>query len=579
MLGRSIASLGRLRQITTVVARHGLDHYLERRRQRGRGKRRGKRLDESVDPGDRSPEMDGTEAAARRFRAILEDLGPTFIKFGQVLSTRPDILPPGFAETLASLQDNCPAMPRGDAELAVREGLGRPIDDLFREFDHEPIASASIAQVHRAVTHDGDEVAVKIQRPGIRARILKDLDLLAYLARLVEAIVEESGLVAPQDIVEQFESVLLGELDFEREAAMLRLFHANLEGKDRAYVVPRVYDELSSRTVLSMEFVRGANMTDLGPEYDKKKVVENLFSASFDQLFVDGVFHGDPHPGNAFVLPDNRLVLLDFGCVGQVSFATRETLVALVVSITTRDAETVARLLYRVGVPSERVSLTRLRDACASLFDSYLRDTTTLANVEASALLRDLFDLAARFGIRLPSEYALMARASVTTEGVIRKLDPDLAVLEAIGPYMKRLIEEQFTFTEVGDSAVKSIIRARGVLRELPLMASQILMDLETGKLQIQVDSPKFDSLARSIDALGVTVFMGLTACGLITGSFFLLARYEVELWGLPVVPIAALCLASILSGATFGRYFFAPRFRKFSVSRWLNERRRRQQM
>lgn len=575
MLGRSFASLGRLRQITAVVARHGLDHYLERRRQKGRGKRR----DGKTEPGERSAEGDETEAAARRFRSILEDLGPTFIKFGQVLSTRPDILPPGFAEVLASLQDDCPAMPKGDAELAVRQGLGRSIDDLYREFDHEPIASASIAQVHRAVTHDGDEVAVKIQRPGIRARIINDLDLLAYLARLIEAIVEESGLVAPQDIVEQFESVLLGELDFEREASMLRLFYANLEGKDRAYVVPKVYDDLSSRTVLTMEFVRGANMTCLGPEYDKKKVVENLFSASFEQLFVDGLFHGDPHPGNAFVLPDNRLVLIDFGCVGQVSFATRETLVALVMSIATRDAETVARLLYRVGVPTKRVSLTRLRDACASLFDTYLRDTTTLANVKASALLRDLFDLTARFGIRLPSEYALMARASVTTEGVIRRLDPDLEVLKTIGPYMQRLIEEQFTFPEVGDSAVKSVIRARGLLRELPLMASQILMDLETGKLQIQVDSPKFDSLARSVDALGVTVFMGLTACGLITGSFFLLAQYEYELWGLPVVPIAGLYLASILFGAAFGRYFFAPRFRKFSVGRWLNERRRRQQM
>jgi ubiquinone biosynthesis protein len=498
------------------------------------------------------------------------------MKFGQVLSTRQDLLPPGFAEVLRDLQDNCPAMPRGDAERAVREGLGKSVDELFAQFDHEPIASASIAQVHHAVTHGGDEVAVKIQRLGIRRSILRDLDLLAYLAAIVDALIEESGMVTPRDIVDEFEYALLGELDFEREAAMMRRFYANLEGTDRPYVIPRVYDDLSSRTVLTMEVLRGASMTALGPEYDKRKIAENVISLSFEQLFLDGLFHADPHPGNAFVLEDGRLALLDFGCVGEVSFAMRETIVGMVVSITTRDADNVARLLYRIGIPDKRISLHRLRDDCASLFDRYLRDTTTLANVEASALLSELFQLAARYGIRIPREYALMARASVTVEGVLRQLDPDLEVLKTAGPYIKRLIEEQFTIPEIGDNAVKSLLRTRGLMRELPLMASQILMDLENGKVQVQVDSPKLDSLARSIDALGVTVFTGLLAGGLVTGSFFLLSSYEVELWGLPIVPIIGFYFASILFGAALGRYFFAPRIRKFSVRRWLRERRRR---
>ena len=562
-----LGSIGRFRHIAAVVARHGLGHLLDRQRARSKAKA-------GDAPEEVEPEIGG--AAARRFRAILEDLGPTFIKFGQVLSTRADLLPPGFAETLSTLQDDCPPMPQADVEQALRCGLGKPITELFRELDIKPVASASIAQVHRAVTHGGDEVAVKIQRLGVRERILDDLDFLRYLAQLVETIVEESGVVTPRDIVDEFESAFLAELDFEREAQMIRRFRANLEGKERTYIVPKVYDELSSRTVLTMEFVRGRRVTSLEPMHDPKKIATNMVHAAFEQMFVDGLFHADPHPGNLWVLDDNRLALLDFGCVGQISYAMRETLVVMAISIGMRDADTVSRLLYRIGIPDQRVSLFKLRDACASLFDQYLHDQTTLAHVEAAELLKELFDLAARFRVRIPSEYALIARASVVVEGLIRKLDPDLEMLKTAGPYIHKLIQEQLTVPDIQDNALKNLVRARGFLRDLPTTAAQILMDLENGKLQIQFENPRLETIARNIDALGVTLFMGLIAGGLVVGSFSLLGRYEFLWMGVPVLPAVGLVAAAILLGGALGRYVLAPRIRKISVGRWLQGRRRR---
>jgi ubiquinone biosynthesis protein len=581
VLGSPLSSLGRLRQITAVVARHGLSHYFEGRRRRRKNKRAGaagERADKPDASGTGGPSDAGASeipATALRFRAMLEELGPTFIKFGQVLSTRPDLLPAGFAEALRGLQDDCPALPPQEALRAVEDGLGRPVSELFREFDATPIASASVAQVHRAVLPSGDEVAVKVRRPGIRDSVLRDLDLLRYLARLAEAIIEESGLVTPHSIVEELEAAFLSELDFEHEARNMRRFAANLAGKQRSYTVPKVYDQLSSRSVLTMEFVHGERLSSLGPDRDRKKIAANIVSASFDQLFVDGLFHADPHPGNAFILADDRIALIDFGLVGELSYAMRETLMVLVIGVATRDADMVARLLYRVGVPDERVSLYQLRDACASLLGSYLRDRSAVAHMEATRLLSDLLVLAARFHVRIPSEYTIIARAGATVEGIIRQLDPELEVLETARPYLRRLVEEQFTMPSLGEGAMKNLVRLRSFLRDLPLSATQILMDLETGKLQIQVSSREIETIARNINALGVATFAGLVASGLVTGSLFILARYELLVHGWPIIPIVGLYLASVLFGVALGWYFLAPRVHKLSLTRALSRRRR----
>lgn len=561
-MGRTLKNLGRLREITAVVARHGLGHYL--------AQRRGRRT--TLEQETLAQEL---PTSARRFRNVLEELGTTFIKFGQVLSTRTDLLPPGFAEALTDLQDQCAPMPWEDVRNMVQQGLGAPIEALFAEFDSSPVASASIAQVHRAVTQQGHAVAVKIQRPNIRQKIESDIDLLTLLAQLADTIIHESGFVTPRAIIEEFENALLAELNFRQEAQMLQRFKQNAEGKARTYVVPNVYPELSCDTVLTMEFMHGRRIHEIRSSTDRADVVNNITQAAFDQLFMDGLFHADPHPGNCLILPDNRLALIDFGSVGQISYAMRETLVVLVLSITMNDADAVARLLYRVGMPEHRISLHQLRDACASLFADRLGDRRKIAHADTAELLGELFDMAARFRIRIPSEYALVARASMTVEGIVRQLDPELEILDRAKPMMRQLIEEQFKIPNISAETIRNLMRARDIVRELPITLSQILMDLENGKLRIEVENHQLAVIARNIDTLGLSIFTGLIASGLITGSFFILAKYDVMLWGLPIVPTLGLYAASMLFGAVLGRHFLAPRLRKISLARWLRARRR----
>lgn len=572
-MGRTWASLGRLRQISAVVVRHGLGHFMDHRRRKHSS---GAQAAHTAGDEAAAEAPPPSEVAAQRFRNVLEELGPTFIKFGQILSTRGDLLPPGFAEALANLQDSCQPLALPLIEAQVQASLGRPIAELFAEFEEKPLASASIAQVHRAKTHQGDVVAVKVQRPGIREKIEQDLDLLHFLAQLCESIIAESGMVTPRAVVDEFEQALLQELDFAREARMLTQFAAHAAEAHRTYVVPQVYSELSHRHVLTMAYFEGKPLGDVAPGFEGQRVAKLMVRACFDQLFIDGMFHADPHPGNCLVLPDGRLGLLDLGAVGHISFAMRETLVVLVLSIGTRDADAIARLLYRVGIPKARVNLHSLRDACASLLNERLKDRQTFIQSDAAGILQALFALAAQFGVRIPSEYALIGRAAMTVEGTLRRIDPEFTVIDEAKPMLRELLEKQFTLNDLGQGALRNLIRARDVARELPMAVSQIVMDLETGKLRLQIENDALSAIARNIDTLGVVVFMGLVAGALVAGALVMLAFSPKAFVHGPLIPILALYLASMLFGTALGRYLLAPRLRKFSVSKFFKGRRGR---
>ncbi len=553
MFHQTASRLSRIKQITAVLVRHRLNHFTEKR--------------EAKASGAAKPDM---SRVGRRFRAALEELGPTFVKFGQIMSTRPDLLPPKFTAELVGLQDDVAPMPEKMAISVIEKSLGRSIDDVFSEFDRKPIASASIAQVHRARTRDGREVAVKVQRPNARAAIIQDLDLLGILARLLDRVVEASGIITTKAIVGEFEIALLRELDFHREAQMIARFRKQAEGQNY-YVVPDVYLELCSSDVIVMEFMRGSRIDALKPHHNRRKIAQNIISGAFHQIFIHGLFHADPHPGNSFILDDNRLVLIDFGSVGEISYAMRETLAVLVLAIGTRDADAAARLLYRIGTTDARVSLHHLRDACAGLFDQFFRDTSKISEINATDLLAELLDLAARFKIRIASEYMLVSRAGATLEGVIRQLDPEIPILELAKPLVHGLLEERFALGEFGDTALRNMLRARDLLKEMPTALSQVMMDLESGRLQIRAEIPHIEKLRRSIDAMGLTVFAGLVACGLITGSLFLLSNVKAEVWGIPVVPIVCLWLASLIFGVVLGRQVLAPRLPRISMAKILD--------
>ncbi|MBU8894653.1 AarF/ABC1/UbiB kinase family protein [Corallococcus sp. H22C18031201] len=559
-----LQDLNRVRQITVIAARHGFGEMAERA---GLWRMLGRKEKVEV-----SPEAQRA-STARRFRMLLADLGPTFIKLGQVLSTRADLLPAEYVEELSTLQDHVEPIPLAEVHAQIRGSLGKDASELFAQIDPTPLAAASIAQVHRAVTLEGEEVVVKVQRPGIAAQIDSDLGVLRSLARLLEAVVEETGVYTPSGIVDEFDRAIHEELDFVNEATNVRAFLEN--HRERPYLkIPRVYSELSSRTVLTLEFIRGVKVNPAQlSDAVRKQLAQNIVEASFRQLFDDGLFHGDPHPGNILLMEDHRLALLDFGVVGRLTRPMQETLVMLCLAVALKDSDSVARILYRVGVPDARANLVGFRNDIEGILGQHL--PTTLGQVDARTLLRDLLDLAVKYRIRIPKEYALLSRASISTEGMLRGLYPELNILEVALPYAKELLAGRYDPTQLQGGLMRTLLRFQSLAQDLPTQLSQILLDLESGKFSVNVRAEQFDKLNENLRSAAVIAFLGLCACGFIVGAFIAFAPRPPMYGNVPVLGVVGIAFAAALFGAAITWYLFGGRLGKVSVSRWLTKKHR----
>ena len=559
MFERAFQDLNRLRQIAAAVARHGFGAYLARTR-----------LKDVL--GRDAPAVDGVPlpAAGRdmaaRFRTLLGELGPTFTKLGQLLSTRPDLLPAEWVDELETLQDDCPPVPLGEIRKEIERGLGRPVETLFAALEERPLASASIAQVHLATTHAGERVVVKVQRPRIREQIEADLALLYYLAQLLEAVIEETGVYTPTGIIEEFDRTVHEELDFGNEARNAREMAA--AAKDREIlVIPRVHAELSCDTILTLDFVEGTKVSEVAPGsgLDQEQIARNIIEAAFRQLFEDGLFHGDPHPGNILALPGNRIALLDFGLVGRLSRAQQEALVTLIVAVALRDPDSVARVINRIGVPDAHTPIAEFRDDIRRILDRYVG--LKLDEIRTATLLRDFLDLAVRHRIRIPKEYAVLAKASITIEGIIRKLYPRLDILEVGLPYAKELLLARFNPSDASSTLMKSLLKLQGLAEDVPSQLTQILVDLEGGKFRVNVHSDDLDRVGTHVRAIGFMLLLGVMAAGLTVGGLVVLA-----VGGRDWLGGAALALAFALAAGA-GLYHVATlRMRKISVRRFFRK-------
>lgn len=556
-------NLARLREISAIVARHGFGQFFEKARIFERLGFRPK----VVEPSQRL-------STPARFKQLLVELGPTFVKLGQVLSSRPDILPPEWVRELSTLQDQVPELPVDEIRRVVEEGLGKPVAELFQSIDVEPLASASIAQVHGARTLDGIDVVVKVQRPGIGESIRADLDLLYYFAQFLEKVVEETGVYTPTGIVEEFERSLTQELDFLNEAANVRQFHRNNEGRETV-VIPRVFETLTCRTVLTLERLHGDKITSLDPaRFDRKVVATNLINAVFEHLFVDGLFHGDPHPGNVFVLDGNRIGLVDFGLVGRMSRHMQETLVVLCLAVALRDPDTVARLLYKVGVPDRRIDLAQFRADIAVILDRYM--PLQLQDIKSASVVGDLLELALRYRIKVPKEYAILSKAAITAEGVVRELYPEMDIAAMAMPHAKRLLYDRMSPDSGSGMGLRTLLQAQGLLSELPLQLSQILMDLEGGRFTVTMKNEDVAQLVQAVRWLGIVVFSGLTASALIIGAFSMLAaQTDLRVLGVPVLAVAALLLVPLLFSGAFFWTLLSGRVHKISLRRLFGGKRK----
>ena len=545
---QAVKDLQRLREITSVVARHGFGELLDR-----------SRIWEALGRREKAARLDPAAqraSTARRFRDTLAEL--------------------------STLQDRAAPMPL-DLVLSLIDqglcGLGPNARTQFERIDPEPLASASIAQVHCARLKpapgqaEGERVVVKVQRPGIEQQIRSDTDLLFYLARFLEGVIEETGIYTPTGIVTEFRNAMLTELDFENEARNIAEFARNHQG--RPYVaIPSLHANLSSRTVLTMGELVGVKMSDVLREpgrWDCKLLARQILDASFHQLFTDGLFHGDPHPGNVLVLEGNRLGLLDFGLVGRMHKGMQESIILLVLAISLKDPDTVARLLYKAGIPDQRIDLHRFRADIGDLLDNYLG--IKLSEIDSGTLLTDLVDLALKYKIKIPKEYAVLSKAAATTEGLLRVLDPDLDVVEAALPYAKQLLFERYNPTSMSGGLLRLLLQLQGFLQDTPQQLSQILMDLEGGKFSVHVRNEELQKVNGSLKALGIVVFMSTVASALIVGAFTLVGRSPPEQGGgttWPLPALVGLAVAAMLFGAVLTWTLLSGRLRKLSVRRWM---------
>jgi ubiquinone biosynthesis protein len=558
VLREAFQDLNRVRQIAQIAARHGFADVLERS---GVWRLLGRK--ETVEISAEAQRA----STAKRFCALLNDLGPTFVKLGQILSTRADLLPSEYIDELSTLQDHVPPFPVEQLRAEIERSFGKRVDELFRSIDATPLAAASIAQVHRAETLEGERVVVKVQRPGISQQIRADLSVLHYLARLLEAVVEETGLYTPTGIVEEFDRAIHEELDFEREANNVEAFVAT--HRDRPFVrIPKVYRALSNSTVLTLELLDGVKISQVDlAQHDRQKLARQLIETSFRMLFQDGLFHADPHPGNILVLAGDVLGLLDFGLVGRLTKAMQQTIITLCVAVALKDSDSVARLLYRVGTPDARANLMAFRDDIEQIIGRYLPGT--LGEVKVKNLVSDLFDLSVKYRIRIPKEYALLARAGISVEGIIRTLYPDLVISQLALPYARELLTGGLEPGQLQGGLMKTLFRIQGLANELPVQLTQILLDLEAGKFTTNVRSDQLERMNASIRGLGLVAILGFCACGFIVGGFLSFAQTPWVVRGVPVLGVLGLVAAAGLFGAAFSWYAFGG-LRKLSLRRML---------
>lgn len=479
LLGIAARDIERLTRVTGILVRHGFGALAGRA------------------DGDAAP----AASHAERFARLLADLGPTFIKLGQVLSIRRDLLPAEYITALESLQDNAPEVPFAAVREVVEAGLGRSLPEVFPVFDERPLGTASIAQTHRATAADGTPLVVKVQRPGIERILRGDLNILYIAARALESAIDEMQLAAVSEVIAEFERGLLRELDFASELENLETARRLLDPV-RALVVPAPHREYSCRTVLAMEFFPGASLRTLTPHSDAaKRVVEELVHAAVKQVFVDGFFHGDPHPGNVLVDGDGRICLIDFGLTGRLDQSQRDDLVTLIFALILGDDASIARVLLRMGTPTQRVNIAELRAEVAHLRTTYLT-VASIEDVDSGGFVEAFAAAANDFRIKLAPEYAVLVKATATLEGIVRTWHPHVDLVGIARPTAERLVAARWGPTRLLANAMGGATEVSSLLRSLPAQLEQILQDAEQGSLQVRAVSPGLDDLPQRIHQL-----------------------------------------------------------------------------
>lgn len=522
-----VNDIKRFRHIATVLVKYGFGHIIEKIGVTDN-------YIAKIILRTKNSDKEKLTFASRLYHVIVE-LGPTFVKFGQILSTRDDLLPEDVIHELKKLQDNIPPFPFAEVKTIIETELDNKTEEIFEELHETAVASASIGQVHYGVLKTGEKVVVKVQRPGIREIIKCDIDIIQLFARAIDKRVPEASTYHLVELINEFERTIIRELDFNYEAHNIERFEKNFEELRSEVIIPQVFREYSSKRVIVMEYIDGVKVTEyqrLGG--DPIKISSIGLKAIFKMVFEDGFFHSDPHPGNIFITKDGKVAFLDLGQVAKLSDFLKEQVTFLIVAVSKEDRESVADCLYNLAIKEGRVNITSFRMDIDNALDSFYGKS--LQHIEFGLIIHDLIHVARKYRMLIPSNLLLMAKSLLTIERVAKALNPNLDMINELEPMVSKLIWRRWSPERLSKDVFRSVAHFSTFLHEFPIHLNEILRDVREGELRINIKDDNALKHARVTEILGYRISFSLIISALIIGSsfMFLSDKFQSLLFVLP---------------------------------------------
>jgi ubiquinone biosynthesis protein len=543
-INRNIRSLKRYRQVLGVLIKYGfghiveqlnIDYYIEL----------GKRI---VSLGTASRELERLTQAAR-VRLVLEELGPTFIKLGQLLSTRSDIVPSDILEELKKLQDRIPPVPGVEIMAQIHRELGYPVEELFEQFEETPLATASIAQVHRGILKSGEHIVCKVRRPGIEEVIETDLDIMMGLAYLIEKHLPGGDVYDPVSLVKEFRRTIYRELDFSREGRTTDRFATNFADDDTVHI-PEVFWDYTGKTVITLEYISGIKISQLeeleAAGLDLKTIARNGADNFLRQVFIHGLFHADPHPGNLHVLADNTICIFDFGMVGRLDDDLKLHLTELLLCVLRRDVDRLVMQLLYSGDLHDESNLKNLKRDLTEFIDDYY--DILLQDLKVGKLLIDFIDILTEYKIKFPANLMLLSRALFVMEGLGKQLDPNFNMVEQLKPFAEQIITERYSPTNIAKDAAKTLQSYQALGKSLPKDIKEFINRINRNKFKIDLEHRGFERLINDLDKSTNRISFSMIISALIVGSSLIMQIDKGPmLFGFPILGLLGYSVAGFL--------------------------------
>lgn len=543
VVGRTYRNLNRYRQILAVLFKYGFGDLIELLK-----------IEQYIEVGlqliskNRRSRIEKL-SRAERVRMAFEELGPTYIKLGQVLSTRPDLVPVDFSNELSKLQDNVPSFAFSAAKRIIETEFGSPLEELFDFFDEAPFASASIGQVHKAGLKDGETVAVKVQRPSIKKIIEVDLEIMLHLAMLVERNIIEIALYRPVKIIEEFARTLEKEIDYTIEATSMERFARHFLNDPTIYI-PKVFRDMTTEHVLTMELVDGIKVSEIDrldeAGLDRKTITVRGANFYLKQVFDFGFFHADPHPGNIFILPDNVICLLDFGMTGSVDRQTRENFVDFIDSVAHRHEAKATQVLLKLTSWDDEPDIRQLERDVTDFMGQHLYKP--LKNIEVGKLLSHLLNLISRHRLMIAPDIFLMMKTMATIEGVALILDPDFDMIAQTAPFIRRIKLSRFHPERIADDLIQLVSEMLQFVEKFPKDMLEIARLIRQQKLSIKMEHKGFDAMLATHDRISNRISFSIIIAALIIGSaLIVISEIPPLFYGISLIGIVLFSTAAIM--------------------------------